>query len=184
MTLKLSDIHIEISFWFVAVITLLLVLLPDSNGAVCFLFCILHESGHLFAMLLTGKRAKKINLGYFGIKIVTENRFLPPFKEAFIAFAGPLVNFLLFAILKAIGKNDYSTISLGLAVFNLLPVSMLDGGHIISALFPDSKAIKRIGIICTVMLMLLGAAVAIYSKENFTILIVSLYLLVGIVCEK
>ncbi len=184
MTLKLSKITVEISFWFIAVITLLLVILPESNAAICFLFCVLHELGHLTAMILFGKEAEKISLGYFGIKIVTAKRFLSPCKEALIAFAGPLANLIIFAFLFTANRKDYAFISLGLALFNLLPISMLDGGHIISAFFPDGKTGKSISIACAVFSALAGIAVAVYSKENFTILIVSIYLLIGVVCER
>ncbi len=184
MTFKTEKFNIDISFWFIAVITLLLVLFPESDGAVCFLFCILHELGHLSAMFILKKKTQKISFGYFGIKIVTENKFLPPKKEALIAAAGPLVNLILFAFLYSTNQKNYALISLGLAVFNLLPVSMLDGGHILSAFFPDSKITKKIGIACAAALALLGVAVAVYSKENFTILIVSIYLLIGVICEK
>lgn len=184
MTLRLFKTAVEIDFWFVAVITLMLVLFPESHAAACFLMCVLHEAGHLTAMLFAGKKAEKIKLGYFGMKIVTEKKFLPPYKDALIAFAGPLVNLILFLIFHFRGKPDFATISLGLAVFNLLPVTMLDGGHIISAFFPDSTAVKKTGIVCAVLLTVLGLTVAVYSKENFTILIVSLYLLIGVICDK
>lgn len=184
MTLRLFKMAVEIDFWFVAVITLMLVLFPESHAAACFVMCILHEAGHLTAMLICGKKAEKIRLGYFGMKIVTEKKFLPPYKEAFIAVAGPVVNLILFVIFYFWGKTDFATISLGLAVFNLLPVTMLDGGHILTAFFPDSTAVRKVGITCAVLLTVLGVAVAVYSKENFTILIVSLYLLIGVICDK
>lgn len=184
MTLRFFKTTVDIDFWFVAVITLMLVLFPESHAAVCFLLCILHEAGHLTAMLFAGKKAEKIQLGYFGMKIVTDKKFLPPYKEAFIAFAGPFVNLILFLIFYFYGKTDFAIISLGLAGFNLLPVTMLDGGHILTAFFPDGTAVKKVGFIFAVVLTALGVAVAIYSKENFTILIVSLYLLIGVICEK
>lgn len=183
MTLRLFKATVEIDFWFVAVITLMLVLFPESQAAVCFLFCVLHETGHLTAMLLTGKKAEKIKLGYFGMKIVTDKHFLPPFKESIIASSGPLINLVLFFLLYNAGKTDYATINLGLAVFNLLPVTMLDGGHIISAFFPDSKIHKALSLACAVILFIVGAAVAVYTKENFSIIIVALYLMIGIISE-
>ena len=184
MTLRFLKSDIEIDFWFVAVITLMLVLFPESNAAACFLMCVLHEAGHLTAMLFTGKKAERIKLGYFGMKIVTENRFLSPFKESIIAFSGPLVNLVLFFVFYGSGRTDYTIINLGLAAFNLLPVTMLDGGHIISAFFPDSKIHKALSLACAVILFIVGAAVAAYTKENFTIIIVALYLLIGIISEK
>lgn len=184
MTFFIAKIKVKVDFWFVAVITLMLVLFPESLAAVCFLMCILHEAGHLTAMLLCGKKAEEINLGYFGMKIVTDKHFLVPVKEALIAFSGPCVNLLLCAFFYAYGKADIATLNLALAVFNLLPVTMLDGGHIISAFFPYSKLHSRLSLACAVMLLLIGIFVAVYTKENFTIIIVALYLLIGVISEK
>ncbi len=184
MTFSVYRIRVSIDFWFVAVITLMLVLFPESKAAICFAMCVLHEAGHLTAMLICGKKTEKIQLGYFGMKIVTERRFLPPLKESFIAFSGPLINLALCFLFYVSDKIDYAVINLGLAVFNLLPVAALDGGHIISAFFPDSNLHRKSSLACAVILLAVGTFVAVYTKENFTILIVALYLLTGIVCEK
>jgi hypothetical protein len=61
---------------------------------------------------------------------------------------------------------------------------MLDGGHIISAFFPDSRLHKALSLACAVVLLGIGIFVALYTKENFTIVIASLYLLVGVLSEK
>ncbi|MBR3836277.1 MAG: site-2 protease family protein [Clostridia bacterium] len=184
MTLRILKLKLSVDFWFVAVITLMLVLFPESKAVFCFIMCVLHEAGHLLAMLICGKRADEIQLGYFGMKIVADKRFLPPIKESIIAFSGPLVNLILFPLFYTSGKADYAVINLGLAFFNLLPVTMLDGGHIISAFFPDSKLHRKLSIVCALALLVIGAFIGIYTKENFTIMIVALYLLTGIVCEK
>ncbi|MBR6531446.1 MAG: site-2 protease family protein [Clostridia bacterium] len=184
MTLRVFRTAVHIDFWFVAVITLMLTLFPESLAAVCFLMCILHEAGHLTAMMLCGKKAEEISLGYFGMKIAADKHFLPPAKEAFIAFSGPLINILMCVIFYFAGKNDFAVLNLALALFNLMPVTMLDGGHIISAFFPDSKIHKLLSLVCSLMLLAVGIFVAVYTKENFTIIIVSLYLLLGVISEK
>ncbi|MBQ3127548.1 MAG: site-2 protease family protein [Clostridia bacterium] len=184
MTLQISKITVKIDFWFVAIITLLLTLFPESLAAVCFGMCVLHEAGHLTAMLLCGKKAEEISLGYFGMRIVTDKRFLSPFREAVIAFAGPFVNLVLSILFYAFGKNDIATVNLSLGIFNLMPVTMLDGGHIISAFFPDSKLHRKLSLTCACTLLAVGIFVAVYTKENFTIMIVALYLLIGVISEK
>ena len=184
MSFKLRNISIDISFWFVAVIALMLTLFPESQAFYCFIFCIMHECGHLLAMLLLQRRITSINFGYFGIKIFTDKKFLPALKEAAIASGGPVMNIFAAAFLFIIGQENLAIINLSLAFFNLLPVSILDGGHILSALFPESKAIKVLSILCSVSLLISGIIIAIYSKKNFTLLIVSLYILTGIISKK
>ena len=184
MTFRFAKLVVNIDFWFTAIITLMLVLVPESDAAVCFAMCLLHEAGHILAMTACGKKTEKIQLGYFGIKIVTEKRFLPPVKEALIAFSGPFVNLLLFFVSYILDRNDYAVINLGLSLFNLLPVTMLDGGHIIAAFFPNSKLHRKLSLLCAAILLFFGAAVCFYTRENFTIMIVALYLLIGIISEK
>lgn len=184
MTFYISKISVSVDFRFVALITLMLVLFPDSLAAMCFLMCVLHETGHLLAMVLFGKRAEKITFDYFGMKIDTDKHFIPPAKEALIAFSGPCVNLIMSAIFYLLGKNDVAVLNLALAVFNLLPVTMLDGGHIVSAFFPDSRLHRILSISCAVILLAVGIFVLVYTKSNFTITIVALYLLIGVISEK
>ena len=184
MSFKFRNISIEISFWFVAVIALMLTLFPESQAFYCFIFCIIHECGHLFIMLLLGKKVASIKFGYFGIKIFTDKKILPSLKEAAIASGGPVMNMFTAAVLFLVGQPTFAIFNLSLAFFNLLPVSILDGGHILSALFPESKAIKVLSILCSVFLLIFGIITAIYSKKNFTLLIVSLYIMTGIISKK
>lgn len=184
MTLHFHSTKIEISFGFVAVIALLLIVFPESQALYCFLLCLIHEAGHLAVMLASGKKVTEINFGCFGIKIISGRYFLHPFKEALIAAGGPIANIFLAAFLFLSGNSQPATVSLGLAFFNLLPVSMLDGGHILSVLFPDSKVLKALSITTILILLFTGIAVAVYSRKNFTVLIVALYLLTGMLTEK
>lgn len=184
MTFRISKIDATVDFRFVALITLMLVLFPDSLAAVCFVLCVLHEAGHLSAMLICGKKAEKIRLDYFGMKIDTDRHFLPPLREALIAFAGPLVNIILGLCFYLSGRTDCMTVSLGLAFFNLLPITMLDGGHIISAFFPDSRLHRRLSLACSIVLLAVGIFIAACTKKNFSIVTVALYLLIGIISEK
>ncbi len=180
MKFSIRDISVEIGFWFIAVIALMLTLFPETQAFYCFVFCIIHESGHLLAMLLTGRKISALQFGCFGIKIYTHKDYVPSLKEAFIAAGGPAMNLIASSALFIAGKNDLAVINLALAFFNLLPVSALDGGHILSALFPDSKSTRMLSLILCSLMLISGLIIAVYSKKNFTLLIVSLYLLTGI----
>lgn len=184
MRFYLRNVSIEIGFWFVAVIALMLTLFPETQAFYCFTFCIVHEFGHFFAMLITGRKISALQFGCFGIKIYTGSEIIPEMKEAFIAAGGPIMNIFSAAFLFLAGNQDLGEINLALAFFNLLPVSILDGGHILSALFPESKAVKALSFTVCIILLFAGMIIAFYSKKNFTLLIVSLYLLTGIAGKK
>lgn len=183
MNFRVKGIKVEISFWFIAVIALMIIVFPSSKGFFCFFFCVLHEIGHLTAMSVFRKKPLSISLGYFGIKIVTGGRYLSCFAEIIIAFAGPLINLIIFAFLLRMKQKELADISLSLAVFNLLPVQILDGGRILTLILNPNFPIKRIGFIISVIVLVIGIAVAIYSKNNYTILFASIYLLTANFCE-
>lgn len=178
MNVSVRGVSLEISFWFAAVMTLMLLLSPQTGAAECFLLCILHEFGHLAPMLLFRAKPKKIQLGYFGMKIVTGQKLLSPIKEIIIAASGPAVNLTLAAILFLGGYKSTAMLSLGLGLFNLLPVPSLDGGRILTQLTENRKVLKIAGFVCCGALLLFGIA-AICSSRNFTFIAVSLYLLIG-----
>ena len=63
-----------------------------------FLAILLHEIGHLLAMLLTKTSVKSINFTAYGVHIVRSAvQFVPPLRLVVVYLAGPAVN-LLFAL--------------------------------------------------------------------------------------
>lgn len=181
MTVNIKNTAVQIDFWFAAVLVFLLLFFPNGNAAACFVLCVLHEIGHLSAMLILKSRPKKIQFGFFGMKIVEDEKLLSPIKEIIIAAAGPFVNLILAAVLHYFMLSEAALLSLGLGLFNLMPVSMLDGGHILLSLHKNRKAAKITDFVCCFLLLVLGVLTAVYTKRNFTVLIVSIYLLIGCV---
>ncbi|MBD8961101.1 MAG: hypothetical protein EGR81_02380 [Ruminococcaceae bacterium] len=178
MRLRIRGVPVIIDYYFIAVLTLMLVVFKNENILMCFVFCILHELGHLTAMTFFGERAKSVTLGYFGMRIDCGARILPKIPEIVIAAAGPTVNLILMLFCRLFKLDEAAQINLSLAVFNLLPVTMLDGGKILSS-FVTERTIRIIGITIGIILSFLGAAVAVYTRRNFLILVVSLYVLIG-----
>lgn len=178
MSFKIGNTEISIDYYFVAILTLMLVVFKKNSISMCFISCLMHEAGHLIAIKLCGARTRRLSLGYFGMKIDYNSGIISNRSEIFIAFAGPVVNLIFAVIFGLFNFDEAMRINLGLALFNILPVEMLDGGRILCNLL-SMRTMRTIGISTGAVMSFVGAIVAIYTKSNFTILIVSLYVLIG-----
>ena len=175
-------------FSFFAAVSLLM-LCSESVYALYSLYaCLLHECGHLLMMLVTGQRVKKLVFYGAGIKIIPHNNceVISFTKQLAILSAGCAVNFALFTLLKGTGGGSelFGIVNLAVGMFNILPLSFLDGGKIIALFFyrfmeygkasSVEKCLRGINII-----MVPCAAVLLYAVgvRNFTIYVTLIFLL-------
>ncbi len=119
--------------------TALLFLLRDKRtvGDIL-LVCGLHEWGHLAVMAVCGARIRAIHLSGFGIRIIPRKSGTEPLLQSIaILLAGPMVNILLFVLMRE-KMPEMAMISLGTGIYNLLPFVQLDGGAILEMLILGS----------------------------------------------
>lgn len=113
----------------------LLFLLCDGGMILSFYaVCVLHELGHIAALRLTGRELRCVELSFFGIRI-TSAPAADIKRGAAVLLSGPAVNLLLYAFLRAAdccGRT--AVLSLAAGLFNLLPLSSLDGGALLDML--------------------------------------------------
>lgn len=115
----------------------ILIYLDDGSGAVLWAAAAaaMHEIGHVTAAILLGGRVKALTLSAVGAELKFDYLGLMPYaKECLIALAGPMVNLLVGIPLLWAGAFFPAAITLGLGVFNLLPIPPLDGGRVLFAL--------------------------------------------------
>ena len=171
MKVKFFGTEVYISFLFCAVLCFMLCI--DRTGLVIpTLFAVfIHESGHMLAMWATDCQPKAIRLIPTSVQIV---RGFSPKK------CGDSRQSLVFA-----------TLNLVIAVFNLMPVSGLDGGTLLTLLlsrFTDIyKAERTVRIITAVFafsVFLLGVYFWASGTLNISVFITAIYLAVCCLIKK
>lgn len=151
------------------------------------LACALHELGHYGMLWAVGGKLRLIRLTAVGAEMVIEHP-LNYWQEGMTALAGPLVNLLL--LLLFCGRKNgvtFAGINLVLALFNLLPISRLDGGRVLKCALslivgPETAESlgNRLDCLCA-LLLLTGGIYAIWKAGNITLLIVSFWATAAVV---
>lgn len=166
MKIRLFGFEFVLEYSFLLILCFAIVFNADDLERLL-LFSALHETGHIIALLLFGGKIDKLTLSFYGLALKYSTR-LGNFREAVVIACGPLVNLILYLILK-------DDINLLLFLLNTAPVFPLDGGRIAKIIFPFfSKYISAAALI-------LISALAVYSViafKSFSLALISCYLIV------
>ena len=178
---------------FFALLTLMLLTCDSLLVSMSLIASLLHESGHIIAMILCKDKIQTLKITAAGLRIDKINSMnLSYNQEIFIALSGVGMNFILCAVSSAIyficgNKNVFGFLCINLivAIFNLLPIESLDGAKALYFFLlkkvSDEKACAFIAVlsIITIILMIVFASVSFYlTKTNFSLLIVIIYLII------
>lgn len=181
MKFKLFSVELSIPFLAIALMSVVVVLDTSYKFLACLLSAVIHESGHLFAMYLFSVKPKSITVKLFDFVIDAdiESGFWSQFT---ITIMGPMFN-LLFSLLLLPVSKLLSITNLCIGVFNLLPILSFDGGHALRLSLctkfsstVSENIVKAITFVLLVPLLFLGIMVLFYSKYNYSLLLISLYL--------
>ena len=182
MKFTLKNVTINASFLSVAVMSFVLILDTSGKILMCFFSAFLHEMGHLLMMLCFSVKPKSITLRFFDIVIEVDNdrAFIP---DVIITLSGPLMNFIS-ALAFYTFSREFFIVNLFIGGFNLLPIETFDGGYVLKLMLSRKLSLsttrfilKSLTFIILVPMFLFGILVLFYSKYNYTLLMISLYLL-------
>ena len=197
MKFKFLGTEIYISFLFCALLCLMIAI--DRTGLVIpTLFAsLVHETGHLLAMWAADCHPHAVRLIPASVQII---RGFSPKKhgEAAIALCGPAANVVLAAVLLMnylIFKNEVSltfcALNFTLAAFNLLPVSGLDGGTLLTIflsrfvnIYKAESIVRIITAIFAICAFLAGVYLWVSKSVNLSVFIVAIYLFVCSMIKK
>lgn len=191
MRFKLFGTEFYISFLFSLIITVMIAFDKTGYAIPLLLSVLAHEGGHLAAMWISDCAPRRVRLVPAAVEITVPVG--TPYKhDLAVTLCGPAVNILLFVTMWLnfmFYKNSltlvYAAVNLAVALFNLLPVSGLDGGNvlyiIISRKHGAEKACLTLKILTlAVAAILVTTGVFLIVKGNFnpSFFITALYLTV------
>ncbi len=197
MKFKFFGTEIYVSFLFCVVLCLMLAI--DRTGLIIpTLFAVfIHESGHLLCMWAADCQPRAIRLIPTSVQII--RGFSPKkYGEAAITLCGPLSNLVVFGVLfinyrifESTQSLTFAVLNLVIALFNLLPVSGLDGGTLLTLglshfvdIYKAESIVRIITAVFAVAVFLLGVYLWASKSVNISVFIVAVYLGVCSVIKK
>lgn len=157
---KVGKTEVTISFWFVAMLTLLLLIDRGGYGIVTIVTVLLHELSHILMFFIVGQIPKKVAFEPTGIKITKPVSQMDYCDEFLVQMAGIATNFTVFIMmLPWVMRNggDVNTfnvfcfMNLAVGIFNALPIKMLDGGKIVMLTLQRFMSVNKATVVCNVL---------------------------------
>ncbi len=151
----------------------------------------IHELGHLFFATLVGAKIKKFKLGAFHLCLSYDCTEISYLKEMLVCFGGIIFNvisaliLLLIPIFKGEVIDFFVLCNLSLALMNLYPAAILDGGgvlrsflYIVTSQEKADKISRGVSIISTLILWLISVYLQLVLSSNLSLLIISIVILI------
>jgi stage IV sporulation protein FB len=169
--------------------------------ALTYLIALIHELAHIATAKYLNVKVDKVELLPFGVTMKLHTQTIKsPKDEIKIALAGPVSN-VVFAVISLYlfrlhmisldTARFLITANCGIALINLVPALPLDGGRMLRAYLTIQwgyvKAFNFILLltrILSVVLLVLGAFALVLTGFNFSLLLISCFLLVNAVFEQ
>ncbi len=181
----------EISFKYLYAAILAFVLVMDRQGGIfcCFLASFFHETGHLIPLLFFKQKVERIEFSVFDIKIKSDYCVSFP-RELIIILSGVGFNFLLFIFSYGIIPL-FALANFFIGIFNILPVSTLDGGQAVSLILcrfisyeKAALIINILTVIVSIPMFTLGIIILFNTGYNFSFLLLSVYLILTVIYNR
>ncbi len=194
MRVRVGGIELHISIFIIAVLPVLLLAGRLEEYAIAFVSIALHEIGHMAVARYYGHKPDSVRFTPAGFSLSIDSRDCSRVNFIKIYSAGPIINFLLFVAGSSVGfavpslnkhLSQLSATNLYLALLNLIPAFPLDGGRILLEILAGSmglltagRMIRRLTVILSITMLLLGIYQLYLSAFNFSLLIIGLYIII------
>ncbi len=199
MIFQIGKTRLRLSFSFVALIVLMIILCEERVVLYSLVSSLIHESGHLFIMCILGDVPKNVELTLFGMRIDRAGNIILSYKkEIFIALGGIIFNIvfalLCLALYKIYELPDFlvvSVVNLIIAAVNSFPVSVLDCGRAVKSAFfavksreTSEKITENISYIFIVVFAVISTIYIAFYGVNISLIAINLYLFFITIIKK
>ena len=153
-------------------LTVLLIINENRVSGAVVLFSVLHELGHILALLSLKIQPKSISVNVFGMNIELGGN-LSTAEKCFVFAAGFSVNLILSALFFIGGNPLFGYINLIIGIFTALPLPSADGGSILKTVLDEyiprkaETVFKSIAIVFATVISILIIAVFIFTGNYF-----------------
>jgi len=177
-------IYIQISIFYLAVITIISFLDQTGIAVWGFLSSLIHEFGHIVVLYMVGGKIALLSFEITGIRM-TIKQSLSIWKEALVLSAGCIVNFLGCILCMKFGLLSGATVNLCIGAFNLLPSKALDGGRLLTLILNCFMRLEKadmlscgLSIFISIILIMFGLKIF-FGSYNPTLLATGVFLLLS-----
>ena len=195
MTFTLFGCRVTVPFLLLAAVTALLFCDRSGLFLAALVSAAVHEGAHLAALRAFGGVPRRIRLTPFGIDIVLQKPGARGYlRDAAVSLSGPFANLAEFAVFSCAKNPAFSNLTLAafaLFLFNILPISPLDGGQALESLLclrlAPQKAERILALISFAVLLPLAVfsfLVLLRSPGNFSLFLVCCYLMALLLLKK
>ncbi len=194
LSFQLGGCRLNLHFSCFALLAFCCLFAGFTGGAFLLLAVSLHECAHLAVLFFFRAPPKSAGFSALGcrLELAPGNR-LSYWQNAAVSLAGPAVNLLCFALLALCGlqEHGFSSASLALGAFHILPIEPLDGGLALRAFlcgFLDERKARKTTFFISLLLLLpmasLGFLVLLRTRYNFSLLAMSVYLMLYLLLKR
>lgn len=189
---KVRNCRVNIHFTIFVLLAFCTLFSGIENGAFMIFSIILHEFAHLLMMFHLKKEPAQIMISGLGMRIQLPYGGSLSYKDNIkISLAGPLINVFIGLMMLLINKPDLAVMNLALGIMHLLPIEPLDGGLAMRAFLSErfgAEKAKKITIAVSLVflfpMLILGFMVLLQTRNNFSLLALSVYLMLYLVLKK
>lgn len=185
---RYHDTVIELHFLFVAVVTLCFLLDRSGGAIIALLVAMIHEAGHLIALMMMGYAPRRLSFDLFGVRLEKQTDQISLGKEVIILLAGCGVNLLIFVMLvhleggiQRIGL--FAGMNLVIGVLNLFPMRGFDGGQLMELFLLQvclphtaTRLLRALQVLILLAITAYAIYYFLYCFPNITLLLVCCYL--------